>query len=460
MGRRSISGGVRAAGPDRIEFTFTYQGKRYRPTLLRTPTEKNLLRARQQLADIKSKIRHKVFNFEEEFPEYRFAGSLPGESTNAAQEIVSAPKPLKIPEPTKKPVVSPQRAERLCKQVFDEFLSHCDMRVRTGDMAFSSLNSYRKILKRCWRPKLDKREFLSVVYSELLAIAAEQGWKTKKTYNNGVSPLRCAFEFGYKDNPEKPNPEAGLDCLRITKKDRPKIDPFSIQEAERLIVGIHAEWGEATGNFDEFRFFTGLRQSEQIALREADCDVQKGTIRVHQVVVLHRNKDRPKNNEERTVDLCPRALAVLKRQLALRERLIQAGTLDHDLLFFKADGGSIRNLKYPYGRWCCVVDKLGMRYRTPYNARHSCVSWNLMTGKNPLWCSEQFGHSVQVMFERYGKWIEGASEADIEAIKASVAAEATASRLEHLGFAAPLRTLQSPEFASRNWLGTPQLEKS
>ena len=37
-----------------------------------------------------------------------------------------------------------------------------------------------------------------------------------------------------------------------------------------------------------------------------------------------------------------------------------------------------------------------MRYREPYNARHSFVSWNLMIGKNPLWCSKQFGHGVQV----------------------------------------------------------------
>jgi hypothetical protein len=47
----------------------------------------------------------------------------------------------------------------------------------------------------------------------------------KKTYNNGISPLRCAFEFGYTDHPELPNPADGLDSLRITRKDRPKVAP-------------------------------------------------------------------------------------------------------------------------------------------------------------------------------------------------------------------------------------------
>jgi hypothetical protein len=76
------------------------------------------------------------------------------------------------------------------------------------------------------------REFESVLYSELVEIASAQGWKTKKTYNNCISPLRNAFDFGYKDLPGKTSPAIGLECFRLTKKDRPKIDPFSIHEAE------------------------------------------------------------------------------------------------------------------------------------------------------------------------------------------------------------------------------------
>jgi hypothetical protein len=56
MGRKSLTGGVRAKGDDRIEFTFVYENRRYRPTLLRIPSEANLRRARQQLADIKRRI--------------------------------------------------------------------------------------------------------------------------------------------------------------------------------------------------------------------------------------------------------------------------------------------------------------------------------------------------------------------------------------------------------------------
>lgn len=84
-----------------------------------------------------------------------------------------------------------------------------------------------------------------------------------------------ARELGYRDYPEKRDPAAALKSARIGKKDRPVTDPFSIQEAERLIAALHRDWEEAQGNYDEFRLFTGLRPSEQIALVVADCDAEK-----------------------------------------------------------------------------------------------------------------------------------------------------------------------------------------
>lgn len=67
MGRKSQSGGVKAEGRNRIEFTIFYQGKRYRPTLERTPSEANLRRARVQLVDINRRITAGTFNFSESF---------------------------------------------------------------------------------------------------------------------------------------------------------------------------------------------------------------------------------------------------------------------------------------------------------------------------------------------------------------------------------------------------------
>ncbi len=368
-------------------------GVRYRPTLLRSPTETNLRRAREHLVGIKERIARGTFLFAEEFPDFLHLNKVPDEG-----------------------------CPRTCAHVFDAFLAHCESRVAKNDMATITLASYRKILNSIWQPQIGGKRFLSVLYSTLVKVADDAHW-SKKTYNNAISVLRCAFRFGYRDYPDKHNPTYSLRSARIQKKDRTRIDPFKIQEAETLIAAIHRDWGEAQGNYDEFRFFTGMRPSEQIALLVTDFDIASGTLKVNKACVAGVDKDSTKTGEDRRITLCPRALDVMTRQLELRERLKRAGKVDHDRLFFKATGGEIRILQYPHRRWRrTLLRNSGIRYRKPYCARHTSVSWDLMVGRNPLWVAKQHGHSITTMLRAYAAWTENAVETDIEAIKGAMAA--------------------------------------
>jgi len=138
----------------------------------------------------------------------------------------------------------PPQKRRTCEQVFAEFLLACDSRVAKKDLAFVTAQGYRKLLAQVWRPEIGPRIFDEIRYSELAKIANAHQW-SKKTYNNAISVDRCAFDYGYRDHPEKHNPASGLNCLRMTKKDRPAVAPFTIQEAESLILRLHADWGAA-----------------------------------------------------------------------------------------------------------------------------------------------------------------------------------------------------------------------
>jgi integrase len=396
VGRKSIHSGVSAVGRDRIQFDFAFDGVRYRPTLNRIPTEANLKRACRQLLEIKQRIAAGAFVFPEEFPDYRFIRN----------------------------VEAPQK-RRTCDQVFDEFLLACDSRVAKKDLAFVTAQGYRKLLSQIWRPEIGPRFFDEIRYSELANIANDYQW-SKKTYNNAISVIRCAFDYGYRDHPEKHNPATGLNCLRMTKKDRPAVAPFTIHEAESLIARLHADWGEAIGNFDEFRFFTGLRPSEQIALLVTDYDARRAVLSVTKARVLRRDKDRTKTQEDRNVELCPRALDVLERHLALRAEYVAAGRIRHQHLFFLEDGRPISDPEITRWRWSESIKALNIRRRGPYHARHSSVTWQLMLGKNLLWVAKQHGHSVEVMLRMYAAWLEGATESDIHAIKQAMETRPTA----------------------------------
>jgi integrase len=97
---------------------------------------------------------------------------------------------------------------------------------------------------------------------------------------------------------------------------------------------------------------------------------------------------------------------------------VHSGKIHHNHLFFKSNGEPIRNLQYPYVRWVKTFARVPtLRYRKPYCARHSSVSWDLVLGHSPLWVARQHGHSVTTMLRVYAAWAEGMVESDVVAIK-------------------------------------------
>ena len=108
---------------------------------------------------------------------------------------------------------------------------------------------------------------------------------------------------------------------------------------------------------------------------------------------------------------------MLERQLAFQERLQRAGRIKHEHLFFTATGEPIRRLHVPYSHWRRTLQRLPIRYRKPYTARHSSVSWDLMIGRNPLWVAQQHGHSLLTMLRVYAARTADAPETNTAAIR-------------------------------------------
>lgn len=378
---------------NRTQCDVVRQGILDRPRLKRTPIEQNLEHARQAPAAIRRWIAEGNFVFNEEASESCYKSAAPANHPGA---------------------------QKTCNEVFDQFLAHCAMRVSMDDMAFSTLEGYREILDKVFRPTLGPKPFGSIVYSQLADILSKQTRK-KKTYNNIASAVRTAFKFGYRDRPGQFNPALALPTFRIYKKDRPPVDPFSIEEAEKIIAASHATFGSLHGNYEEFRFFTGLRQSEQFALEVDDCDLARGSIRITKAVVRSRMKNRTKTNEDREIDLCPRALKVLRHQLVLRQQLVAKGVIQHECVFFTDGGKPFRTVVLPYNRWRRVLKKLAVRYRKALNSRHSLISWRLMVGDNSLLVAQEAGHSLSTQQRNYGAWIKNTTPKDIELIRAAMA---------------------------------------
>jgi hypothetical protein len=70
-------------------------------------------------------------------------------------------------------------------------------------------------------------------------------------------------------------------------------------------------------------------------------------------------------------------------------------------------------MRHCYWRWQRTLQRLAIRYRKPYVARHTSVSWNLMIGRSPLLVAKEHGHRLTTRLSVYAAWTEGAAESDI-----------------------------------------------
>lgn len=228
---------------------------------------------------------------------------------------------------------------------------------------------------------------------------------TGKTINNYVSALRQALALAMADGQLKENVADGVPRA---KHQRPPTDPFSSEEAESIIAAA-AQIDPQIHNMIEFWFFSGLRTSEIIALEWSHIDFSKrATISIERVRVAGEDKQRTKTSQPRLVLLNWRARAALQRQ---REHTrLAGGSVFHDPRY-----GKPWHNEEAFQRvyWDRLLKRLGIRYRRPYTMRHSYATTMLMAGAKPAFCARQLGHSIEVFWRNYAKWLDGAQN-DIE----------------------------------------------
>ncbi len=224
---------------------------------------------------------------------------------------------------------------------------------------------------------------------------------TVKTVRNIITPLRNMLDQALNDGVIERNP---LDKLVLSKLINKKtsqsnweVDPFDQDEIKAILK-------EATGqarNLFQFAFFAGLRTSELIALEWDDIDWLKGLVRVSRAVVLKQEKGTKTKSGSRDVLLLPPALEALKNQKAFTY-------LEGKRVFYNPrtntpweTDGQIRKTC-----WTHILRKAGVRYRNPYQTRHTYASMMLSAGENSLWVATQMGHKdTEMIIKHYGRWI-------------------------------------------------------
>jgi len=350
MGRGS---GVRATSASSIGISFVWKGARYRERIALPPTGRNLNYVKRLKATIEHEIATNTFDYAKHFPE----------SPRANLQLSRAGTPIDV--------------------ALRNYLDALE-----GQIEPETLYKYRRDARTVgsW---FNQKTLQSLTRADIRLQVASLNLSRQRILNL-LTPLRGTLEQALEDEIIETNPLSDFKVRRVTAPTE-KIDPFTGEEIDRLSR-------TSLGNLWTFWACTGLRSGEIIGLQWGDVDDPPSRISIRRAVRVGREK-RPKTiSGERLVSLLPAARAIL----GVRERPGAIAPVFTDPSTGKR-WYEDRSLARAFRRACVEV---GVRYRYPYQLRHTFASWALSSGENPLWIAKQMGHKdVTMIFKVYGKYM-------------------------------------------------------
>lgn len=377
MGRERQYDGVRAGSATSVEIDFYYNGQRCKERVKLEPTPANLKKASQHRALVLVAIENGTFDYPAWFPASK-----------------NAKKFAKCPE-----AVGLTVAGYLEKWLEDQ----------KTQVKVSTWEDYRKITFNTIIPKIGDKGLAGLKWVDVKDMMKEMTCGNKRMANI-QSVLRLALQEAVDDDVIEANVLADRTYSRkeeVSDEDpESEVDPFSAKEQQAILDQCVGQFR----NLVQFAFWTGLRTSEYIALRWSDVDWQAGTVRVSKAVTRAASRkgkveDTKTKSGRRLVKLLGPAIEALKAQKA--HTLIKGQEVFQDPRYLErwADDQAIRT-----GFWVKVLRKAEVRYRRPYQTRHTYASMMLSAGEHPMWVAQQMGHSDWGMIRRvYGRFLNDAS---------------------------------------------------
>lgn len=293
------------------------------------------------------------------------------------------------------------------------------IRLETTVFAPESLRSNKLWLRNYWLPFFDM-PVDDIQYSDLLQpfrtllLNPKEGEESEfnkrplkpKTVVNILSAGSAVFRLAIKSKWRTDNP--ALELLKEIEMPDKFIDPFTTEERDKILNSLKTNHRSPNRYlFYLIRFYCGLRPSEAIALTWSDYDQKNHEFIINKGTVRSVDRERTKTGVDRTVPVHPRVKALLQktpRQLH-----------DQHIITTK-EGKGFRSADKLTKSLVRAMREQGIRYRNPYNARHTCATMMLEDGMEPAYCAERLGHSLEMFYKTYAKW----TNADKSAAQAAI----------------------------------------
>ena len=293
------------------------------------------------------------------------------------------------------------------------FGEYAQLWLDSRDITAGTRLNYKGALNLYWMPHLALTRIDLITTTLLRRVIAGTEWTSPGVKRNAIVKLAAITRSAVADGLIQKDPAEPLELPRKTRKE---VDPFTMGDADRIIERLYqiGHWPSLIyAALFEFLLFTGLRISEALALRWEDVDWGRRQVHIRRTVALGEVEERTKTGKDRFVLLNQRALHALWFAKMYAERRLQGvGRIKSTPYVFPPSKGQehVKETSNVHHQWRPMLRELGIRYRPPYNCRHTYATICLMSGLNPAFIAQQLGHSVQMLLSTYARWINSTSD--------------------------------------------------
>lgn len=345
---------------DKIYLDFRFKGRRLRPSTGMAPTEANIKIAEGWDAAIQHEIRIGTFRLENHFPYFR-----PTRSHNQGDGTfqISAESWLA------------SHKQSWAEWTYRKFKSDLEGRVfpKIGRMKVADMTA----------------KDLRLLRESILAEGKIGGGKlSNRSVNRIMQPVKAIFNELTADGDIPHNPAARLSKLK--EKRIAEIDPFSASEIKALLKAVNPRYQA----YVEFMFESGFRLNEDNGLKWSTVSFVTSTLSVRQGRVLGKDKDPKTEAAIRDVDITPGMERALKKQKTF-------SYLAQSYVFVTETGAPLDINNFRRLVWEPALRKAGLKYRYPYQARHTFATRMIGERRDPLWIANQMGTSLEMLFKVY-----------------------------------------------------------
>jgi len=237
-------------------------------------------------------------------------------------------------------------------------------------------------------------------------ILTEKGLEPSTINDKPMKVLRMMLNQAYLDEIIPKNPALGVKRLPQGMTD---VDPFNLEERDAVIEGFQ-RYASLYAPYVVCGFWTGWRPNEACALKWRRVDFQQGKILIREGRVLGQTGIPKSSGSLRDIDVLEPVQQALLAQKAVSWMV---GTY----VFLDRNQKPLNQEIFRQKIWEPMLKRLNVRYRPPYQMRHTFATLAISAGENVNWVARMLGHkSPVVTLEKYNRFIPNLTRADGKAL--------------------------------------------